>query len=79
MTVGRNTKARIVLNPQDTKLSGVHFVMFWDGGSVYVWDGQSRNGTAVNGVVVSHLGRVAIKPGDSIRAGSYEYRLYWEE
>ena len=79
MTVGRNTKARIVLNPQDTKLSGVHFVMFWDGGSVYVWDGQSRNGTAVNGVVVSHLGRVAIRPGDSIRAGSYEYRLYWEE
>lgn len=79
MTVGRDARARIVLNAQDTRLSGIHFVMFWDGGSVYVWDGQSRNGTAVNGVVVNHLGRVAVKPGDSIRAGSYEYRLYWEE
>ncbi len=79
MTIGRNGKAKVILDPQDTKLSGLHFVMFWDGGSVYVWDGQSKNGTFINGVVANHLGRVAVRPGDCIRAGSYEYRLYWEE
>jgi len=79
MTVGRNSKAKIILDSQDTRLSGVHFIMFWDGHSVYVWDGGSKNGTAVNGVVVDHLGRVAVRPGDSLRAGSYEYRLYWED
>ena len=79
MTVGRNTKAKTVLDSQDAKLSGLHFVLFWDGKSVYVWDGRSKNGTAVNGVVADHLGRVAVRPGDSLRAGSYEYRLYWED
>lgn len=79
MTAGRNKNAQIILDSQDTKLSGVHFVMFWDGRSVYVWDMQSKNGTSVNGVVINHLGRVAIRPGDSLRAGSYEYRLYWED
>jgi len=79
ITIGRNGKAKVILDPQDTKLSGLHFVMFWDGGSVYVWDGQSKNGTFINGVVANHLGRVVVRPGDCIRAGSYEYRLYWED
>lgn len=79
MSVGRNSRAMLVLDGQDSRLSSAHFIMLWDGKSVYVWDNQSRNGTAVNGVVANHLGRVAVKPGDSIRAGSYEYRMYWEE
>ncbi len=79
MTAGRNGNAQIILDSRDTKLSGVHFVMLWDGKSVYVWDMQSKNGTSVNGVVINHLGRVAVRPGDSLRAGSYEYRLYWED
>lgn len=78
VTVGRNARAKVVLDPQDARLSGIHFVMMWDGRSVYVWDGQSKNGTSVNGVVVNHLGKVAVRPGDSLRAGSYEYRLSWE-
>lgn len=78
-TVGRNAKARFVLDSKDTRLSGVHFTMLWDGRGVYVWDSQSKNGTSVNGVVVNHLGKVAVRPGDSLRAGSYEYRLYWED
>ncbi|MBS6954606.1 MAG: VWA domain-containing protein [Enterocloster asparagiformis] len=79
VTVGRNAKARVVLDSKDTRLSGVHFTMLWDGRSVYVWDSQSKNGTSVNGVVVNQLGKVAVRPGDSLRAGSYEYRLYWED
>lgn len=79
MTVGRTAKAKVVLDPKDTRLSGIHFTMLWDGKGVYVWDSQSKNGTSVNGVVVNHLGKVAVRPGDSLRAGSYEYRLYWED
>lgn len=78
MTVGRNKKSETILNPEDKKLSGIHCVMLWDGASVYVWDGQSTNGTSVNGVVVDHLGRVEVVPGDILFIGSYEYRLYWE-
>ncbi len=79
MTIGRNGKASIVLDSEDQKLSSIHFAMFWDGKSVYVWDCQSKNGTSVNGVVVNHLGRVAVRPGDSLRVGDFEYRLYWED
>lgn len=79
MTVGRNSKAKIVLDPRDTRLSGIHFTMLWDGRGVYLWDSHSKNGTSVNGVVVNQLGKVSVKPGDSLRAGSYEYRMYWED
>lgn len=79
MTIGRNEKAKIVLDSQDTKLSGIHFTMMWDGRKVYAWDSMSKNGTSINGVVVNQLGKIAVKPGDSLRVGSYEYRLYWEE
>lgn len=79
ITVGRNQKAQMILDAQDVKLSGVHFVMYWNGKNVYVWDNRSKNGTSVNGVVINELGRVVVRPGDSLRAGSYEYRLDWEE
>ena len=79
LTLGRSAPAGFILDAQDRKLSGVHFVMYWDGKSVYIWDSHSTNGTSVNGVIVNQLGRVAVKPGDCIRAGSCEYRLFWEE
>lgn len=75
LTVGRNQKANVVLNENDTKLSGIHFVMLWDGQKIYLWDMQSRNGTSVNGVVVNQLGRVLVQNGDVLRVGSYEYRM----
>lgn len=78
MPVGRTKEAGISLDESDSKLSGIHFILHWNKKGVYVWDAGSRNGTSLNGVPISHLGKVALHSGDLLYAGSYEYRVTWE-
>lgn len=75
VTVGRNGKADIILDPKDSKLSGVHCKMKWENGKVYIRDMDSKNGTFVNGIPIRAIGRVAVHTGETIRMGSYEYRV----
>lgn len=75
MTLGRNARADIILDGEDKKLSGIQCSMLWDNGRLYVWDMDSTNGTFVNGVSIKSMGRVAIHDGETIRMGSYEYRV----
>lgn len=75
MTVGRNDRAEIILDREDKKLSGIQCGMLWEGGKLYVWDMDSTNGTFVNGVSIKTMGRVAVHEGETIRMGSYEYRV----
>ena len=75
MTVGRNGKADIILDPKDPKLSGVHCEMKWENGKVYIRDMDSKNGTFVNGIPIRTIGRVVVHTGETIRMGSYEYRV----
>ncbi len=79
MTLGRSKNAMILVDPEDKRLSSVHFAMRWDGAGVYIWDMDSSNGTTVNGVAIDKLGRVAVRAGDLVKAGSYEYRVDWKE
>ena len=79
VTVGRDKRAEIVLDGEDRRLSGVHCRLRWDGEKIYVWDMGSTNGTFVNGVPISQLGKVAVHEGETIRIGSYEYRIGREE
>ena len=74
-TIGRNAKADIVLDPKDNKLSGRHCRMKWEDGKLYIWDENSTNGTFVNGVPIKTMGRVRLKEGETVRIGSYEYRV----
>lgn len=75
VTVGRNGKADIILDGEDRKLSGVHCAVKWESGKLYVRDANSQNGTFVNGIPIKTLGRVAVHEGETIRMGSYEYRI----
>lgn len=75
VTVGRNGKADIILDSNDKKLSGIQCRMQWEDGKLYVWDMDSTNGTFVNGVSIKAMGRVVVHEGDTIRMGSYEYRV----
>lgn len=75
VTIGRNGKADIILDSNDKKLSGVQCRMQWEDGKLYVWDMDSTNGTFVNGVSIKAMGRVVVHEGDTIRMGSYEYRV----
>lgn len=75
VTVGRNGKADMILDSEDKKLSGVQCGIQWDGSRLYVWDMDSTNGTFVNGVPIKGMGRVAVHDGETIRIGSYEYRV----
>ena len=79
VTVGRDQRADRILDGEDRRLSGVHCKLRWDGEKLYVWDMGSTNGTFVNGVPISQLGMVALHEGETIRMGSYEYRIGREE
>ena len=75
VTVGRNDKANVILDGEDKKLSGIQCGMLWEDGRLYVWDMDSTNGTFVNGVPIKTMGRVVVHDGETIRMGSYEYRV----
>jgi len=75
VTIGRNRKADIVLDPEDKKLSGIHCSFKLENGKIVVCDKGSTNGTFVNGIPIQQMGRVAVHTGETIRMGSYEYRI----
>lgn len=79
VSVGRNSKADLVLNPQDTKLSSVHIYAVLEGDVLRITDAGSRNGTFVNGIPVTGIAGVALRSGDTIRIGSFEYRINIEQ
>ena len=74
VTVGRNGKADVILNKDDTKLSGAHFGLLLENNTLRIWDVGSKNGTSVNGVPL--VGNsVQIRSGETVTAGSYQYRI----
>lgn len=76
LTIGRNSKADLVLNPEDRRLSSIHCRVRCMQNAMNVWDMNSQNGTFVNGVPIRQIGMATVQNGDSIRMGSYEYRVY---
>ena len=74
-TFGRTSKADIILNPNDTKLSSCHGCFLWDGKKLYVQDRGSTNGTAVNGERCTNTGWLQVESGSVLNAGLYEYRI----
>lgn len=75
MTLGRSNKADLKIGEEDRKVSGVHCRVKWENDRLYIWDLNSTNGTFVNGVPIKEMGRVAVHEGETIRIGSYEYRI----
>ena len=73
-TLGRTSRADIVLNAEDDKLSGVHCRILLQDGHLLVWDADSKNGTMINGVSIRNGGCAVLENGQTLRAGSYEYR-----
>jgi len=71
MIVGRSLKASLCF-PEDTFLSGTHFSLEVAEDDVLLRDLKSTNGTFVNGQRVIET---TVKPGDTIGAGSLEFRL----
>lgn len=76
ITLGRSSRADVVLNEVDTALSGVHMEFQWDSRSLHVRDRNSTNGTRINGVPVKPDVWVRLENGMSIEAGSTSYQVY---
>lgn len=72
---GRTKRANIVLNEDDEGLSGLHFELQWDGNTLKLRDRNSTNGTSVNKVAAKANTWVPVKHGDTIQAGSFEYKV----
>jgi len=75
VTIGRNKKADLVLNPEDKHLSSVQCRVHCMQNAMNVWDMNSQNGTFVNGVPIRQIGMATVQNNDVIRMGSYEYRI----
>lgn len=75
LTIGRDGRANVILNPDDKKLSGVNSRIICGDNSMRVWDAGSTNGTAVNGVPLSGRAGAIVEDGQTLRVGSYEYRV----
>lgn len=72
-SIGRDGRADAILEG-DTKLSGVHCELEWDGAALYVQDRGSTNGTFVNGVPIQGKSWMPLEDGATLRIGAYEYR-----
>ena len=69
-TVGRDPGAGLTLD--DESVSRMHARLDRDGGSLFVTDLKSRNGTFVNAEPVL---RAPLHPGDALRFGDVEYKV----
>lgn len=76
MTLGRTSRADIVLNELDTALSGVHMELQWDSRVLHMRDCNSTNGTRVNGVPVKPGVWVRLENGMVVEAGAARYQVY---
>ncbi len=77
LTVGRSKEDCDVFC-NDSIMSRRHFqIIAGEDGNLYVEDLGSRNGTHVNGVLISE--RTILNPGDEIRAGKMHFKVNWKE
>lgn len=72
--LGRTSKADFAF-PDDSQMSGVHFVLECDEGACQIRDLNSRNGTLVNG---KKVGAATLQDGDQIVAGRTHFAVRTE-
>ena len=75
ITLGRDPSRSVVLDPSDTRLSGSHCQLLREGKKFFVMDSNSTNGSFLNGVPIKGKGWMPVSEGETLRVGSYEYRL----
>lgn len=78
-TFGRDPESCDYLFSDDRMISRVHMSLRERGGSVYVYDAGSLNGTSVNGAPVGARRETEVLPGDAIQLGSQELVYVFEE
>ena len=74
-TIGRNKEADVCLNSTDSKLSGKHCMVEWDGQDLYMKDIGSTNGTSLNGSPMKPNTWHRLPNNVKVRLGEYEYRV----
>lgn len=79
VTLGRNSKAQIILNETDTALSGLHFELQWDSWVLYLRDRRSTNGTALNGTPLRPETWTRVENKSVIQAGATKYTVFVEK
>lgn len=77
MTIGRDQSADFVINDEDRKLSRINSRILLRDDMLKVWDAGSRNGTSVNGVPIHGENAAFLRDGDTLRMGSFEYRVHF--
>ena len=73
LTVGRDPSCDVVIG--DEGMSRRHFLLEWDGESVYIDNLSTTNGTGLNGTPLRHKRRM--ESGDTVKAGNTEIIIRW--
>ena len=77
-TIGRSKQADVCLNSTDSKLSGKHCIVEWDGQDLYLKDIGSTNGTSLNGSPIKPNTWHRLPNNIKVCLGEYEYRVSME-
>lgn len=75
LKIGRTDRADLVV-PHDSRMSGVHVELSWDGSTCQLRDLKSAEGTLLDGEKVTSA---EVSNGSWIRAGSTDFSVYIEE
>lgn len=79
ITIGRDSRANVILNPNDKQLSGRHATLEWDGKKLYIRDENSTNGSSLNGVPMKAGTWHCVNEDSKLHLGMYEYRIAIEK
>lgn len=71
--LGRDDRADIILNNEDTQLSGRHCNVEWDGNHLYIQDAGSTNGTYINKVRLKPNAWSRLETDMVVTMGSFDY------
>lgn len=74
-TIGRKKTCDLSFE-NDNALSGIHCYIYSKNKKIYVQDNNSTNGTYINGVPIT--GEFIVESGDTLLAGSSEYKIVQE-
>jgi len=68
ITIGRSNECNIIIN--ENSISRKHALLERNGNHLFLVDHNSKNGTLINGKLITPEKRISIKPGDSIKIGN---------
>lgn len=77
LVIGGDPKRAQLALSGDPSIAPAQCRLVWRGGSIWVEEMSKKNRTLLNGALVEEA--TAVQPGDVLRLGAFDYRVFWEK